>query len=115
MELVAVGVDQLDHAVKTAGMTAQGECGRLRIGVYALIPGSFLAELVGQYRKDYPNLDIEITEGTAGGRSSTASSAARSWASCRADRCRGSWGGKGGWDFRAPETALRHRRYSDRR
>ena len=43
MELVAVGVDQLDHAVKTAGMTAQGECGRLRIGVYALIPGSFLA------------------------------------------------------------------------
>ena len=56
MELVAVGVDQLDHAVKTAGMTAQGECGRLRIGVYGLIPGSFLAELVGQYRKDYPNL-----------------------------------------------------------
>ena len=78
MELVAVGVDQLDHAVKTAGMTAQGECGRLRIGVYALIPGSFLAELVGQYRKDHPNLDIEITEGTAGGRSSTASSAVRS-------------------------------------
>lgn len=61
MELVAVGVDQLDHAVMTADMTAQGECGRLRIGVYALIPGSFLAELVGQYRKDHPNLDIEIT------------------------------------------------------
>ena len=96
MELVAVGVDQLDHAVKTAGMTAQGECGRLRIGVYGLIPGSFLAELVGQYRKDYPNLDIEITEGTAGGRSSTASSAARSWASCRADRYHGNSRGRGG-------------------
>ena len=96
MELVAVGVDQLDHAVKTADMTAQGECGRLRIGVYGLIPGSFLAELVGQYRKDYPNLDIEITEGTAGGRSSTASSAARSWASCRADRNRGNSRGRGG-------------------
>ena len=65
MERVVAGVDQLDHAVKTAGMTAQGECGRLRIGVYALIPGSFLAELIGQYRKDHPNLDIEITEGTA--------------------------------------------------
>lgn len=65
MELVAVGVDQLDHAVKTAGMTAQGEYGRLRIGVYALIPGSFLAELVGQYRKDHPNIDFEITAGTS--------------------------------------------------
>lgn len=27
MERVTAGVDQLDHAVKTAGMTAQGECG----------------------------------------------------------------------------------------
>src|SRR5574344_467562 len=30
MERVTAGVDQLDHAVKTAGMTAQGEYGRLR-------------------------------------------------------------------------------------
>lgn len=42
MELVAVGVDQLDHAVKTADMTAQGECGRLRIGVYALFRAASL-------------------------------------------------------------------------
>ena len=54
MELVAVGVDQLDHAVKTAGMTAQGECGRLRIVVYALIPGSFLAELVASIGRTIP-------------------------------------------------------------
>ena len=96
MELVAVGVDQLDHAVKTADMTAQGECGRLRIGIYALIQGSFLAELVGQYRKGHANRDLEVTEGTAGGRSSTASSAARSWASCRADPNRGNSRGRGG-------------------
>ncbi|MCA1866576.1 LysR family transcriptional regulator [Agrobacterium genomosp. 3] len=65
VERVAAGVDQLDHAVKTAGMAAAGECGRLRIGIHALIPGSFLAELVGQYREDHPGIEVEITEGTA--------------------------------------------------
>ena len=50
VERVAVGIDQLDHAVKTAGMAAAGECGRLRIGIHALIPGSFLVELIAQYR-----------------------------------------------------------------
>lgn len=65
IEHVAAGVDQLDHAVKTAGMAAAGECGRLRISVYALIPRSFLAELIRQYRKDHPGIEVEITEGTA--------------------------------------------------
>jgi len=65
VELVAAGVDQLDHAVKTAGMAASGECGRLRIGVHALIPRSFLAELIGQYREDHPGIEVEIAEGTA--------------------------------------------------
>lgn len=60
VEHVAAGVDQLDHAVKTAGMAASGECGRLRIGVHALIPRSFLAELIGQYREDHPSIDVEI-------------------------------------------------------
>lgn len=46
VEQIAAGVDQLDHAVKTAGMAAAGEWGRLRIGVHALIPHSFLG-----YRK----------------------------------------------------------------
>ena len=36
-----------------------------------------------------------------GGLSSTASSAAKSWASSRAGRYRGSWAGKGGWAFEA--------------
>jgi len=65
VEHVAVGVDQLDHAVKTAGMAASGECGRLRIGVHAFIPGSFLAELIERYREDHPDIDVEMTEGTA--------------------------------------------------
>lgn len=65
VERVAAGVDQLDHAVKTAGMAAAGECGRLRIGIHALIPRSFLADLIGQYRENHPGIEVEITEGTA--------------------------------------------------
>lgn len=65
VERVSAGVDQLDHAVKTAGMAASGKYGRMRIGIYAMIPRSFLAELIGQYREDYPDIDVEITEGTA--------------------------------------------------
>ena len=65
VERVSAGVDQLDHAVKTAGMAASGECGRLRIGIHALIPCSFLAELIGQYREDHPGIEVEIAEGTA--------------------------------------------------
>ncbi len=65
VERVSAGVDQLDHAVKTASMAALGECGRLRIGVHGLIPHSFLANLIGRYRDDYPGIDLEIAEGTA--------------------------------------------------
>ncbi|MFE3839248.1 LysR family transcriptional regulator [Pseudogemmobacter sonorensis] len=65
VERVSVGVDQLDHAVKTAGMAASGECGRLRIGIHALIPRSFLAELIARYREAHPGIEVEITEGTA--------------------------------------------------
>jgi DNA-binding transcriptional LysR family regulator len=65
VESIAAGVDQLDHAVKAAGMAALGECGRLRIGIHAMIQRSFLAELIAQYREDHPGIDVEITEGTA--------------------------------------------------
>jgi DNA-binding transcriptional LysR family regulator len=65
VERVATSVDQLDHAVKTAGMAAAGENGRLRIGIHALIQHSFLAKLIGQYREDHPGVEVEMTEGTA--------------------------------------------------
>ncbi len=65
VEQVSVGVDQLDHAVKTAGMAASGECGHLRLGIHALIPRSFLAKLIAQYRDAHPGIEVEITESTA--------------------------------------------------
>lgn len=65
VERVAVGVDQLDHAVRTAGMMARCEQGSLRIGIHALIPGSFLANLLERYREQHPRVEVEIFEGTA--------------------------------------------------
>lgn len=62
---VSAGVDQLNHAVKTAGMVARGERGGLRIGIHGLIPGSFLANLLERYREEHPDIEVEITEGTA--------------------------------------------------
>ncbi len=65
IERVATGIDQLDHAVRTAGMVARGEHGRLRVGIHALIPGSFLATLIESYRTLHPGIEVEIAEGTA--------------------------------------------------
>ncbi|MCO8028458.1 LysR family transcriptional regulator [Brevundimonas diminuta] len=65
VERVAAGVDQLDHAVKTAGMAAAGEFGRLSVGIHAMIPGSFLADLIRQYREKHPGVEVKIIECTA--------------------------------------------------
>ncbi len=65
VERVTTGIDQLDHAVRTAGMVARGEHGRLRIGIHALIPGSFLATLIERYRRQHPGIEVEIAESTA--------------------------------------------------
>ncbi|MDY6860350.1 MAG: LysR substrate-binding domain-containing protein [Pseudomonadota bacterium] len=65
VEQVTVGIDQLDHAVKTASMVGSGQRGRLRIGIHALIPGGFLDQLFTKYREVHPGIVIDITEGTA--------------------------------------------------
>ncbi|MGR7996927.1 LysR family transcriptional regulator [Xanthobacter sp. ZOL 2024] len=65
VERIAAGIDELDHAVKTAGMTAARECGRLRIGVHGLIAGSFLDNLVAGYRRQHPRITVEMIEATA--------------------------------------------------
>ncbi|MGX1101440.1 LysR family transcriptional regulator [Amorphus sp. MBR-141] len=65
IERVTTGIDQLDHAVRTAGMVGRGEYGRLRVGIHALIPGSFLSTLIERYREQHPGIDVEIAEGTA--------------------------------------------------
>jgi DNA-binding transcriptional LysR family regulator len=61
---VSVGVDKLDHAVRTASMIARGDYGHLRIGVHALLPHSFPTRLIQRYRELNPNIILEITEGS---------------------------------------------------
>jgi DNA-binding transcriptional LysR family regulator len=63
LEQVAIGIDHLDHAVKTAGMIARGEQGQLRVGLHSSIADGFLPDLLSRYRDLHPNVDIEIVEG----------------------------------------------------
>lgn len=65
VERVTTGIDHLDHAIRTAGMVARGEQGQLRVGIHALIPGSFLAILIERYRELRAGIDVEIIEDTA--------------------------------------------------
>ena len=65
LEHVAIGIEHLDHAVRTAGTIARGEQGRLRVGLYSSIAAGFLAELLSQFREQYPAVDLQITEGRA--------------------------------------------------
>ncbi|WP_066556305.1 LysR family transcriptional regulator [Croceicoccus bisphenolivorans] len=62
---VAVGIDQIDYAIKTANMAADGEYGRLRVGTPGLLPCSFFGELIARYRGAYPGIALEIMEATA--------------------------------------------------
>lgn len=59
---VAIGVEHLDHAVKTAGMIARGEQGRLRVGLHSSIADGFLPDLLNRYRDRHPSVEIEIVE-----------------------------------------------------
>lgn len=65
VEQVDGAMEMLDHAIKSAGMRASGEEGRLRIGVYALIGGGFLDQLLKRFRSKHERVRIQITEGTA--------------------------------------------------
>ncbi|WP_235911954.1 LysR family transcriptional regulator [Mesorhizobium xinjiangense] len=63
---VAVGIGQLDHAVKMAGMVAGGELGRLRIGLVGVLISHALADLLARFRDSYPRIAVEITDGQRG-------------------------------------------------
>jgi DNA-binding transcriptional LysR family regulator len=65
LEHVATGIEHLDHAVRTAGAIARGEQGRLSVGLYSSIAAGFLAELLSQFREQYPAVDLQIAEGRA--------------------------------------------------
>ncbi|MCJ2876643.1 LysR family transcriptional regulator [Rhizobium pusense] len=55
----------LDHAIKTAGMQARGEEGKLSIGVHAVTPGCFIDRLLERFHGKHPRIHLNISEGTA--------------------------------------------------
>ncbi|MBV2145113.1 LysR family transcriptional regulator [Falsochrobactrum sp. TDYN1] len=65
VEQISAGINQIDHAVKTAGAFACGDHGHVHVGVHALTPGSFPSELLAKYHENYPHITVEVTEGTA--------------------------------------------------
>jgi DNA-binding transcriptional LysR family regulator len=65
LDHVATGIEHLDHAVRTAGAIANGEQGRLRVGLYSPIAAGFLGELLHRFRQLHPAVDLRITEGRA--------------------------------------------------
>lgn len=60
---ISAGLDQLDHAVKTAGALARGEEECLRIGLHMPPLAGFLADLLARHHEQYPRISIDVTEG----------------------------------------------------
>lgn len=60
---VSAGIDQLDHAVKTAGALARGEEGCLRIGLHVPPLAGFLADLLARHHEQHPRIGINVMEG----------------------------------------------------
>lgn len=60
---VSTGINQLDHAVKTAGALARGEEGCLRIGLHMPPLAGFLADMLALHHERHPHIGIEVTEG----------------------------------------------------
>ncbi len=62
---IAAAIDQLEHAIMTAGMIARGEQGSLRVGLSTSIGAGFLAALLTEFRQSHPDIAFEHAEGQA--------------------------------------------------
>ncbi|GCE90285.1 LysR family transcriptional regulator [Komagataeibacter diospyri] len=56
-------IEQIDHAVRTAGAISDGTVGRLAIGLHGSIATGFLADLRRRYSADHPAIEQSIIEG----------------------------------------------------
>lgn len=60
---VSAGIEQIDHAVRTAGAVSDGTVGRLAIGLNGSIATGFLADLRRRYSAAHPAIEQSIIEG----------------------------------------------------
>lgn len=65
LDEVRRGLENIDYAVKTAGMMSRGEQGILRIGFYSSLADGFLPTLLRRYRHRRPRVEVRLTEGTS--------------------------------------------------
>lgn len=62
---ITESIDQINHAITTAGAIAQGRSGTLRIGLYSPIHFGFLSSLLHNFHLQNPSIDLHVTEGHA--------------------------------------------------
>jgi DNA-binding transcriptional LysR family regulator len=65
LDEVRRGIENIDYAVKTAGMMSRGEQGLVRIGFYSSLADGFLPALLGRYQHRRPHVEVRLTEGTS--------------------------------------------------
>ncbi|MGH6821908.1 MAG: LysR substrate-binding domain-containing protein [Methylocella sp.] len=53
----------LDYAIKVAGNAGRGTQGDLRIGIFSSVASMFIRELLAEYAKRHPLVDIDVAEG----------------------------------------------------
>lgn len=59
---VSVGIDHIDHAIRTVGAISDGIEGTLDIGLHDSIGSGFLSELRRRFREEHPRVIQTITE-----------------------------------------------------
>jgi DNA-binding transcriptional LysR family regulator len=60
---VSVGIEKLDHALRTAGAISHCVDGQISIGLHSSLIGGFLADLRRRFRTGYPTIEQLIIEG----------------------------------------------------
>jgi DNA-binding transcriptional LysR family regulator len=60
---VRSALEQLDLAIKSAGMAGRVEQGSLKIGIFSSLASGFLPELLRRYSARHPGVDMIIIEG----------------------------------------------------
>jgi DNA-binding transcriptional LysR family regulator len=54
---------ELDYAVKIAGSAGRGDNGRMRIGIFSSMASMFIRELLVDYTRRHPLVEIDVVEG----------------------------------------------------
>ncbi|MEA1651285.1 LysR family transcriptional regulator [Nitrospirillum sp. BR 11164] len=60
----AIGAKHLNQAVDIAAQVKRGSTGMIRVGLTACLANGFLAELIADYHRRFPGIEVRFEEGT---------------------------------------------------